>query len=88
MHWNGKEQTPLELSMAGSEDEWKLLFVVSSYHVYKHVWDSYLEDEFTTKHQRRQPSRQVRNRHTGGYEGQNGGYRFPAGAFWVFSQVA
>ena len=37
MHWNGKEQTLLELSMAGSEDEWKLLFVVSGYHVYKHV---------------------------------------------------
>ena len=29
MHWNEKEQTLLELSMAGSEDEWKLLFVVS-----------------------------------------------------------
>ena len=47
MHWNGKEQTLLELSLAGSEDEWKLLFVVSGYYVYKHVWDSYLGDEFT-----------------------------------------
>ena len=69
MHWNGKEQTLLELSIAGSEDEWKLLFVVNGYHVYKHMWDSYLEDECTTKHQRCQPSRQVCNRHTTG--GQN-----------------
>ena len=29
----------LKLSMAGSEDEWKLLCVVRGYHVYKYVWD-------------------------------------------------
>ena len=47
-----------------------------------HVGFSYLEDEFMTKHQRRQPSQQVRNRHTTcGYDGLNGGYRFPVGAF-------
>ena len=25
--------------MAGSKDEWKLLYVVRGYHVYKYVWD-------------------------------------------------
>ena len=25
--------------MAGSKDEWKLLYVVRSYHVYKYVWE-------------------------------------------------
>ena len=42
----------LQLSMAGSGDVWKLLCVVRGYHIYKDVWDPYLEDEFTTKHQR------------------------------------
>ena len=31
---------------------WKLLCVVWGYHFYKDVWDPYLEDVFTTKHER------------------------------------
>ena len=38
--------------MAGSEDVWKLLCVVRGYHVYKDVWDPYLEDEFTIAYKR------------------------------------
>ena len=39
----------LVLSVAGSEDKWKLLCMVRGYHFYKHIWDPWLEDEFTTK---------------------------------------
>ena len=63
--------TLFELSMAGSGDVWKLLCVVRGYHVYKYVWDPYLEDEFTTKHQRLNHHDQYHP--TGGHEGQNGG---------------
>ena len=35
--------------------EWKLLCVVRGYHVYKDVWVPYLEDDFTTEHQRCNP---------------------------------
>ena len=45
----------LELLMAGSEDEWKILCVVRGYHVYSDMWNLYLEDEFMTKHQRCNP---------------------------------
>ena len=55
MYCNEKGQTFLGLSMAGCKNEWKLLCMMRGYHVYKHVWDLYLEDEFTTKHQRRNP---------------------------------
>ncbi len=41
--------------MADSEHQLKLMCVVRGYHVYKDVWDPYLEDDFTTKHQRHNP---------------------------------
>ena len=48
--WVGMHEVPYFVSMAGSQDEWKLLCVVQGYDVYKNAWDPYLEDEFTTKH--------------------------------------
>ena len=33
-------------------EEWELLCVVRGYHAYKDVWDSVLEDQFKTKHQK------------------------------------
>ena len=46
--------------MVVSGDEWKLLCMVRSYHVYKHMWDLYLDDNFMMEHQRRIPY----NKHT------------------------
>ena len=46
--------------MVVSGGEWKLLCIVRSYHVYKHVWDLYLDDNFMMEHQRRIPY----NKHT------------------------
>ena len=40
-----------KLLIAVSEDMWKVLCIVKGYHAYKEMWDSYLEDEFTTKYQ-------------------------------------
>ena len=37
------------------EDEWRFVCVVRGYHVYKDVWDPYLGDGFTTKHERNNP---------------------------------
>lgn len=37
------------------EDEWKLKCVAHGYHIYKGVWQPYLWDEFTTKHQKNNP---------------------------------
>ena len=37
------------------EDEWRFLCVIRGYHVYKDVWDPYLGDGFTTKHDRNNP---------------------------------
>ena len=31
---------------------YRLLCVVRGYHVYKAIWDPYLGDEFTTKHEK------------------------------------
>ena len=45
--------------MVVSGDEWKLLCMVRSYHVYKHVWDLYLDDNFTMEHQRRIPTTNI-----------------------------
>ena len=41
--------------MAKCQEEWKMLCVVRDYHAYKDVWDPFLEDEFTTRHQRHNP---------------------------------
>ena len=35
--------------------EWRFLGVVRGYHVHKDVWDPYLVDGFTTKHERNDP---------------------------------
>ena len=40
-----------KLLIAVSEDMWKLLCIVKGYRAYKEMWDSHLEDEFTTKYQ-------------------------------------
>ena len=40
---------------SGDVDEWNMLCVVRGYHAYKDVWDPFLEDDFKTKHQRRNP---------------------------------
>ena len=34
---------------------YRLLCVVRGYHVYKAIWDPYLGDEFTTKHEKNNP---------------------------------
>ena len=41
--------------MAGPEQKVMLMCVVRGYHVYKDVWDPYPEEDFVTKHQRRNP---------------------------------
>ena len=40
-----------KLLIAVSEDMWKLLCIVKDDCAYKEMWDSYFEDEFTTKYQ-------------------------------------
>ena len=45
--------------MAGSRQEWKLAYMVRSYHIHVHVHKDvghpYLENEFTMKHQKNNP---------------------------------
>ena len=33
------------------EDEWRFVCVVRGYHIYKDMWDPYLGNGFTTKHE-------------------------------------
>ena len=35
--------------------QWRFMCIVYGYHVYKELWEPFLNDEFTTKHQRNNP---------------------------------